>query len=71
MGEMLGSDSCPCDDDVSEDVVAEESPLQRCLLAAKILLGRAAADNIFADNEWQRSLTAVIIRGGVRGRSFI
>ena len=53
MGEMLGSDSCSGDDEVSEDAVADESPLQRCLLAAKILLGRAAADNIFADNEWQ------------------
>jgi hypothetical protein len=52
MGEMLGSESFSGDDDVSEeDVVAEESPLQRCLLAVKILLGRAAADNIFADNE--------------------
>lgn len=47
---MLGSESCSGNDDVSEDdEVAEESPLQRCLLAAKILLGRAAADNIFAD----------------------
>ena len=57
MGEMLGSDSCSDNDEVSEDEVAEEeSPLQRCLLAAKILLGRrAAADNIFVDNEWQRS----------------
>lgn len=54
MGEMFGSDSCSDDDEVSEeDVVAEESPLQKCLLAAEILLGRAAADNIFADNEWQ------------------
>lgn len=58
MGEMLGSDLCSCDDEVSEDVVADESPLQRCLLAAKILLGRAAADNIFADNEWQPHLKA-------------
>jgi len=52
----LGSESFSGDDDVSEeDVVAEESPLQRCLLAVKILLGRAAADNIFADNEGRAS----------------
>ena len=68
MGEMLGSDLCSCDDDVSEDVVAEESPLQRCLLAAKILLGRAAADNIFADNEWQPHYPKLKVDDGLRGR---